>query len=139
MPNVLVDTDVLVDFTRGHQIAAETLEIHGAVAALHVSAVSAMELLCGCANKTEQRKVERLLSRFHVEELGADVGLRARELLRVYSLSHGLRIPDALIAATALENKWRLLTGNVKDFKFIESVRVIPYTRSSAKHGKEKH
>jgi len=36
-----------------------------------------------------------------------------------YSLSHNLSIPDALIAATAMEHMLELYTLNTKDFQFI--------------------
>ena len=38
--------------------------------------------------------------------------------------SHGLHIPDALIAATAICGGLQLLTYNVKDFKFVEGIRL---------------
>ena len=41
-----------------------------------------------------------------------------------YSLSHKLTIPDALIAATALVNDLELYTLNIKDFRFIENLRL---------------
>jgi len=41
------------------------------------------------------------------------------ELMLQYSKSHGLAIPDALIAATALVNNVSLYTLNRKDFIFI--------------------
>ena len=41
-----------------------------------------------------------------------------------YSLSHKLTIPDALIAATALANDLELYTLNIKDFRFIENLRL---------------
>lgn len=39
-------------------------------------------------------------------------------------LSHGLAIPDALIAATSLETGLRLFTYNVRDFKFIKGLNL---------------
>ncbi len=41
------------------------------------------------------------------------------QLMEGYSLSHNLSIPDALIAATALEHMLELYTLNTKDFQFI--------------------
>jgi len=43
---------------------------------------------------------------------------------RGYAKSHGLGIPDALIAATAICQSIELLTYNVKDFKFIDSIQL---------------
>ena len=48
-------------------------------------------------------------------------------LLREYRLSHGLLIPDSLIAATAIEMDSSLISKNQKDFRFIESLRLLSY------------
>ena len=40
---------------------------------------------------------------------------------------HGLRIPDAVIAATALTNAFRLATINKKDFRFIDGLLLVEY------------
>jgi predicted nucleic acid-binding protein len=40
----------------------------------------------------------------------------------VYSKSHGLAIPDAIIAATSLVCNINLFTLNVKDFTFIKGI-----------------
>jgi hypothetical protein len=41
-----------------------------------------------------------------------------------YSLSHGLRAGDAIIAATAVENNMALSTGNAKHFKPIKELKL---------------
>ncbi|MEY4904394.1 MAG: hypothetical protein RLZZ292_2209 [Bacteroidota bacterium] len=40
-----------------------------------------------------------------------------------YSVTHGLQIPDALIAATAISNQLLLFTENKQDFKFIPEIK----------------
>ncbi|GAB4159030.1 MAG: hypothetical protein Fur0046_38490 [Cyanobacteria bacterium J069] len=55
------------------------------------------------------------------------VGDRATQLLQDYFLSHGLLIPDALIAATAIEHQIPLLTKNQRDFRFISDLTLLPY------------
>ena len=39
-----------------------------------------------------------------------------------YTKSHGLKIPDALVAVTALSKNIQLFTYNKKDFEFIDGV-----------------
>jgi len=41
-----------------------------------------------------------------------------------YSKSHGLLIPDALIAATAIVHGMELATDNLKDFEMLPGLRV---------------
>ena len=49
---------------------------------------------------------------------------RASALIDELALSHGLRLADALIGATAMELHATLLTGNVKHFAAIEGLQV---------------
>jgi len=41
-----------------------------------------------------------------------------------YKLSHGLDMPDSLIAATAIELDMSLFTYNKRDFRFISGIRL---------------
>jgi len=53
---------------------------------------------------------------------------RAYQLMHSFFLSHGLLIPDALIAATALELGLTLCTKNIRHFQMIENLEVFrPY------------
>ena len=45
-------------------------------------------------------------------------------LIDELALSHGLRLADALIGATAMAFHETLLTGNIKDFAAIEGLQV---------------
>lgn len=71
----------------------------------------------------EKRVIEKYLARFPLLPITSQSSLRALELIRNYSNSHGLLLPDALIAATALENDLTVLTYNIGDFKFINDLK----------------
>lgn len=86
-----------------------------------------MELLLGCQNKAEMRKLERFLQRFHIIKMNERISDSAVELLRRYRLSHGLLIADALIAATALSLNIPLVTKNQRDYRFITGLRLLAY------------
>ena len=45
-------------------------------------------------------------------------------LYKQYKLSHGLDMPDSLIAATAIELDLSLFTYNIKDFRYISGIRL---------------
>ncbi len=98
----IVDTDILID--AAHQIseAIDCLDEIEQRSTLAISAITQMELFVGCRNKTELRKTERFLQRFRVLRLNKQISDTAVHLLRQYRLSHGLAIPDTLIAAIAL-------------------------------------
>jgi len=49
----------------------------------------------------------------------------ATNLIEKYSKSHTLKIPDALIASTAIYYDISLWTYNIKDFRFIENLSLL--------------
>ena len=52
---------------------------------------------------------------------------KAVALSEDYRLSHGVLIPDMLIASTALSPEIALLSKNWKDFRFIEELTLMEY------------
>uniref|UniRef100_UPI000492F6F7 hypothetical protein n=1 Tax=Pedobacter borealis TaxID=475254 RepID=UPI000492F6F7 len=54
------------------------------------------------------------------------INLTAINLMQSFKLSHGLAIPDSVIAATAIETKLKLFTYNLKDFRFISDLTLYP-------------
>ncbi len=127
----VVDTDILIDVAQNIREAVECLasvEEHSIPA---VSVITQMELLVGCRNKVEQRRVERFLERFQVLRLTERVSDTAINLLREYRLRHGLAIPDALIAATAMASNQPLLSKNQRDYRFIKGLQLLPYPQPS--------
>ncbi len=119
----LVDTNVLIDILKGNDRAVAESE---ALPTPHaVSSISAMELFYGARDKAEQRQIERFLALFDVVHMNEDISLKALALVKRYAKSHGLDIPDSLIAATAIVNDCALKTYNRKDFKFISELVLV--------------
>jgi predicted nucleic acid-binding protein len=110
--NVLVDTDVLVDHLRGHRRLVVGNDV------LHVSAVTRAELFSGRAN--EERRIRRLLDAMTDIPIDVPIAERAGRLRR----ATGVRLPDALIAASAIEHRLVLVTRNVSDFAGIKGLRI---------------
>ena len=116
MTRILVDSDVLVDHLGGHRrFVAGTDE-------LHVSAVTRAELFSGRGG--EERRIRRLLEAMVDIPVDAAIAERAGRLRR----GTARRLPDALIAATALEHRLTLVTRNLRDFEGIRALRVRPPT-----------
>ena len=124
---LIVDTDILIDAGRKISQAVQYLEQAEAESGLAVSAITQMELLVGARDKQAQIVVERFLLRFTVVKLNPGITDIACELLLQYRLSHGLAIPDALIAATAITTTYPFVTKNQKDFKFIKGLTLRAY------------
>jgi hypothetical protein len=127
MSVALVDSDILIDLSLGVKEALESLLALESEFELMVSTVTVMELIVGCRNKSELRSVRRLLQRFEVGMIDERVSAEAVSLLEQYRLSHGLLIPDALIAATARVRNIPLATKNQRDYRFIEGLTLLPY------------
>lgn len=125
---VVVDTDILIDVGRDIEQAVNYLDALVEQMALAVSVVTEMELIVGCRDKAELRKVERFLRRFHVLPVTEIVSTQGVELLKEYRLSHGLLIADALIAATALSSDAFLASKNQRDYRFITDLKLLPYS-----------
>ena len=84
-----------------------------------------MELYYGALNKRELNKIKRALSKFNILPLNEEITEIAINLIEKYSKSHGLKIPDALIASTAIYYDISLWTYNIKDFCFIEDLSLF--------------
>ena len=125
MSQILVDSDILIDFSRGVEAIAEYLADLSTSSQLCISAVTQMELVVGCVDKRALQALAKFLTRFEIVQLNEQISLRSLQLLQDYNLSHGLLIPDALIAATALELEQPLLTKNQRDFRFIPDLILL--------------
>ena len=120
---MLVDTDVLIWLTRGHPGAATRLK---RTENRRISAVTYIELAQGCRNKSELERVRKALNDggMPIAPVTEIICERAMRLIDRHALSDGLQLGDALIAATALEHEWTLLTANFKHFAAIEGLKV---------------
>jgi hypothetical protein len=124
--SILVDSDVLIDFSRGVDTVADYLAELSTASELCISAITQIEMMVGCPNKRALQALDRFLIRFEVVYLDEAISIQALKLLQQYNLSHGLLIPDALIAATAVESGQPLLTKNQRDFRFIQDLVLLP-------------
>lgn len=124
----LIDTDILIDFARGLPEAGIFLDSVQQSGNIFISVISAMELLSGCRDSKHLRETKRFLFQTKIVPISEDSSRTAYELIQQFNLSHGLLIPDSLIAATAIENQLPLFTRNVKHFQMISELNVIqPY------------
>ena len=120
---IIVDTNILIDALQGRSAAVELLTGIGRDATV-LSSIVVGELYQGAVNRTELIQLKRLLSGYHTIHVNEKIAKLANELLFDYTLSHGLKLPDALIAATTILTNYELATYNVKDFHYIQGVRL---------------
>lgn len=124
---VIVDSDILIDVGRSDSDAVNFLARVEQAEQLMISTITQMELMVGARNKSELRAIERFLTRFAVAKLDAMIADQAVKLIRQYRLIHGLLMPDALIAATALLIDVPLATKNQRDYQFMTGLKLYPY------------
>lgn len=123
---VLIDTDILIDISR-NKIDAVLLfdNLSQKDLSIYISVISAMELIIGARNKQEIKEIENFLAEYKILELSDEISLCAYQFIKTYAKSHGLEIPDALIAASAISNKLSLASNNKKHFSMIKELHLL--------------
>jgi predicted nucleic acid-binding protein len=121
-PPGLIDTDILIDATHNIAEAITFLRTQRRTSGLQISIVSTMEMIVGCRDRAELNQVQQFLWRVTVLPVNQRVSQTACQLMESFYLSHGLLIPDALIAATAMEDGVVLYTRNVRHFSDDSSI-----------------
>ena len=119
---MIFDTDVLVWAERGNEKAIESISD---AAERAISVMTYMELLQGARNPKESDKIKTFISdgNFIVFPLTENVGHRALIYVEEYARSSGIRASDAIIAATAVENNFMLVSGNAKHYKPLRDLK----------------
>jgi hypothetical protein len=88
--------------------------------------VTAAELLAGTRTPAERSKIGQLLEELVVADLVLEIAVLAGMFCRDFRQTHGVEIPDALIAATARIHGVRRVTRNLRHFPMLDDV-VVPY------------
>jgi len=124
---MLIDTDILIDYLRGHPSAVSFIEQN--IDDLVLSAVSIAELYQGVREGHERTKLSRMISALTVLPLTLEIAETAGLFRRDYRDSIGCGLADCMIAATASEHHLALATLNDKHFRMLSSV-TKPYIKS---------
>ena len=118
----MFDTDIFIWIQRGNEKAAALVE---KAEERFLSIQTYMELMQGAKNKGQHHDIQDFLTSFDfiVLPLSENIGHRASIYIEEYSLSHGIRTGDAIIAATATENNLTLASSNAKHFRPIKDLK----------------
>jgi predicted nucleic acid-binding protein len=116
----LFDTNILIDYLNGVEAAKEEINRYDNPM---ISPITWMEVLVGTSD-TEQDTVRSFLSRFHQIHIDAEVGKIAVTIRR----SSRMRLPDAIIWASAQKENALLISRNTEDFPGDSPGIRIPYT-----------
>jgi len=117
----LIDTDVMIDVSRGSTAAATFVD---SLENITISIITAHELIVGARNHRDAAAIDGLIRTFPVHaDLRAEITRLAYGLLKRYAKSDGLRTFDALIGATAIAEGFTLVSRNRKHFQMISDLR----------------
>jgi len=120
---ILCDTNIIIEFLKGDSIIVQRLRVIEQ-SQIAVSAITEAELLFGARDKRELQQLQKVLRSIHIYPVTPEISDQFIHLITTYALSHRLAIPDALIAATAVEHGLPLYTLNLKDFRFIAGLQL---------------
>ena len=118
---ILLDTNILIEVFKGNNVIISAVLV-AEPEELALSSVTAMELYYGALNRLELQRIRKNIGAFHIIHISTAISETATHLIERYAKSHNLQIPDALIAATALETDSELMTLNIRDFRFINGI-----------------
>jgi len=123
---MVFDTDMFIWVQRGNAQAAAFMD---EADARYLSLVTYMELLQGAKSKAQLR-----LNKSFVQAIGfrtlpilETIGHRAAIYIEEYALAHGLRVADALVAATATEHGLPLMTSNVEHYQGVHGLDLVEF------------
>lgn len=120
---ILLDSVILIDHFNGRLVATDYI-LGLDLSRCFISVITRAEVLAGCKNEDESALALLFLNRFACLVLNEDIADYAAELRKKYKW----RLPDAIQAAFALRNSFKLATRNVKDFDAKSHVFVVnPY------------
>ena len=119
----LVDSNILIEFIgdllpkKGYSFVSGIIDEK-----FNISIINKIEVL---GHNTAGEDINSFIDLAEVYELTENVANKTIELRKTYKT----KLPDAIIAATALENQFTILTRNTIDFEKINGLEVInPHT-----------
>lgn len=120
---VLCDTDIIIEFYKNNANVISQLRAIGQENIL-ISTITAGELIYGALNKKELKHIQKdlkSLTLLDIDEKTCEIFL---DIMGKYALSHNLALPDGFIAASAIANDIELFTLNLKDYRFIQELKI---------------
>ncbi|MCR4373303.1 MAG: PIN domain-containing protein [Acidobacteria bacterium] len=118
--DAVFDTNILIDYLIGREQARKELDRYPRRA---ISIITWMELQIGSRSEAEADVIDLFLREFRVIDITRPLARRAIEIRR----RTRVRLPDAIIWATAQMDSAVLVTRNTKDFPKDDPGIRIPY------------
>ena len=119
MVSALFDTNILIDYLNGVAQAKVELDKHSDKA---ISLVTWMEVMAGATPETEAT-----LKGFLNDFVNLPIDVQVAEVAVALRQKHKIKLPDAIVWATAQLDHRILVTRNTKDFSPDEFDVRVPY------------
>ena len=121
MERYLIDTNVISDyFSASLSEKGMTLLDVAIDATPNLSIITQIELLCWKTDREIERQVSDFVFECNILEITPEVVKHCIKLRK----GKKIKLPDAIIAATALANHYSIITNNEKDFLNIKDLKI---------------
>lgn len=122
---IVADSDVLIDFLRGHGDFARRVAIELETGSLGTTAVNAFELRSGARAPRQLKVVETLLEAMTVLPFGDEEASIAAELRRALERQgQPIGMADCMVAAVCIATGGVLLTRHRKHFERVPGLKL---------------
>lgn len=115
------DTNILVDYLNGVEEAKRELELYEEKI---ISVITQIEILVGVIGSEEEKVVRSFLSSFRLKEVSKPISEKAVVIRR----ETRMKVPDAIVYATAKEEGCLVVSRNTRDLKEEWPDVRVPYT-----------
>lgn len=120
----LIDTNIIIHYLEGEQAAVSFLRTYRGK--LAISSITWMETLSYPFSADEEQIVRAFLHELRLIEISSVVMELSVEIRRTKKM----KLPDAIIAASAIHHDLILVTRNIKDFKGTAIRTLDPFAAS---------
>lgn len=114
------DTNILIDYLNGFSSAIDILE---QCQNPTISRITWIEVMVG-TNEQNKQSTEQFLALFDIIDISKDIAIQSVKIRQ----TKRIKLPDAIILATANHLNLPLVSRNTKDFSADEPNIIIPYT-----------
>jgi predicted nucleic acid-binding protein len=116
----VLDTNILIDYLNGIPLAKDEISRFREA---YISSITWIEVMAGARDHGEEKTIRRFLEDFNCVAVDQEVAGLSFQIRR----QHRVKLPDAIIWATARHKNTLLVTRNTKDFPDSEPDIRIPY------------
>jgi len=123
--NYLIDTNVIIDFLAGKLPKKSSSFINSIIDKKpNISVISKIELLVYNTTGKDYKLLTDFVKDCNVFQLNEDIISSIIDIRKKYKI----KLPDAILTATALVERFELITRNILDFNKVEGLKIInPY------------